>query len=104
MIGIEHAQDWHGEPPLDALVLLGLSPAVGATLEDARVAVLDTGDTQLPLLVRGTLKLIHPAEDELLALPAAMHSEASFVSHIAVVDGRPSFCVLSPALLARASR
>lgn len=104
VLGIEHAQDWQGEPPLDALVLLGLAPAVGALLDDARVAVLDAGDTQLPLLVRGRLTLIHPEEDELLALPSAMHSQASFVSHIVVVDGKPSFFVLSPALLARASR
>jgi hypothetical protein len=104
VLGIEHAQDWRGEPPLDALALLGLAPAVGAGLDDARVAVLDAGDTQLPLLVRGRLTLIHPAEDQLLALPSAMHGQASFVSHIAVVDGRPSFFVLSPALLARAPR
>lgn len=104
VLAIEHAQDWQGEPPLDALALLGLTPTVGALLDEARVAVLDAGDTQLPLLVRGRLTLIHPAEDELLALPSAMHSETSFVSHIAVVDGKPSFFVLSPALLARASR
>jgi hypothetical protein len=104
VLGIELAQDWQGEPPLDALALLGLAPAVGAALGDARVAVLDAGDTQLPLLICGTLTLLHPAEGELLALPAAMHSETSFVSHIALVEGRPSFFVLSPALLARASR
>jgi hypothetical protein len=104
VLGIEHARDWRGEPPLDALTLLGLGPLDGAERKDARVAVLDAGETRLPLLVRGTLTLIHPAEDELLALPHAMQTRAGFISHVAVVDGRPSFFVLSPALMARASR
>jgi hypothetical protein len=104
VLGIEHRQDWRGEPPLDALELLGLAPIAEAADDEARVALIDAGETQLPLLVRGTLTLIHPADDELLALPAAMHSEGGFISHVAVVDGRPSFFVLSPALLARASR
>jgi hypothetical protein len=104
VLGIEHRQDWQGEPPLDALALLGLASATDATHEDARVAVLDAGEVQLALLVRGTLGLLQPADGELLALPAALHSEGGFISHVAVVNGRPSFYVLSPALLARASR
>lgn len=104
VLGIEHATDWRGEPPLDALALLGLAPLAGAESNGARVAVLDAGETRLPLLVCGTLTLIQPAEDELLALPPALQTRARFISHIAVVDGRPSFFVLSPALMARASR
>jgi hypothetical protein len=104
VLGIEQRRDWHGDPPIDALALLGLTQTTDSVDGEARVAVLDAGDTRVPLLVRGTLTLIHPGEGELLALPAAMHSEGGLISHVAVVDGKPSFFVLSPALLARASR
>jgi hypothetical protein len=103
VLGIEHGRDWRGEPPLDALALLGLS-APSVLDEDARVAVLDAGDERLPLLIRGTLTLIHPAAEELLVLPPALQSLNGLVSHVAVVKGKPSFFVLSPVLLARARR
>ena len=101
VLGIEHLRDWHGEPPLDVLPLLGIE-AAEADADTARIALLDTGERRLPLLVRGALALIHPAPGELLPLPAAMQSLAPLVSHIAVVNGKPSLFVLSPARLAHA--
>jgi hypothetical protein len=99
VLGIKRLHDWEGEAPLDVLPLLGIE-AAGPDTETARVALLDTGEWCLPLLVCGTLSLIRPAPGELLPLPAAMQSLAPLVSHIAVVNGKPSFYVLSPARLA----
>ena len=59
-------------------------------------------ETSLSLPQRGALSLIRPAPGELLPLPAAMQRLAPLVSHIAVVNGKPSFFVLSPAGMAHA--
>lgn len=102
VLGIERLCDWHGEAALDVLPLLGIAaPASLLDASDARVALLDAGEQPLPLLVRGALTLIHPAAGELLALPVAMQ-KLPLVSHIAVVNGKPSFFVLSPVRLAQA--
>ena len=101
VLGIEHLRDWLGEAPLDVLPLLGIEAAAPAT-EEQRVALLDAGERHLLLLVRGALALIHPGPGELLPLPPALHSLAPLVTHIAVVGGKPSFCVLSPTRLAYA--
>jgi hypothetical protein len=102
VLAVEHLSDWTGEPPLDALALLGLAEAETEAQTEARVAVLDAGGHRFALLVRGKLTLIHPKTDELLALPSAMQSLAPLVSHVAVVSGKPAFFVLSPVRLARA--
>jgi hypothetical protein len=101
VIALEHLRDWTGETPLDAAALLGLGPAEVEADVEARVAVLETGERRVALLMRGKLTLIHPKADELLALPPAMHSLTPLVSHVAVVNGKPAFFVLSPARLAR---
>ena len=101
VLGIERLRDWQGEPPLDVLRALGL-PAAAPDADEARVAVLDAGERRLALLVRGALSLLHPAPDELLPLPAAMQSLTPLITHIAVVGGKASLFVLSPARLARA--
>jgi hypothetical protein len=101
VLGIEHVRDWQGEAPFDVLPLLGIETA-GLPTEEQRIALLNAGERRLPLLVRGTLALIHPAPGELLSLPHAMKSLAPLVTHIAVVNGKPSFFVLSPARLAHA--
>jgi hypothetical protein len=101
VLGIEHLRDWQGEAPLDVLPLLGIEAAALST-EQQRVALLDAGERHLPLLVRGALALIHPGPGELLPLPRAMQSLAPLVTHIAVVDGKPSFFVRSPTRLAHA--
>jgi hypothetical protein len=101
VLGIEPLRDWQGEAPLDVLPLLGIE-AVGLPSEGQRIALLDAGERRLPLLVRGTLTLIHPAPHELLPLPLAMRSLAPLITHVAVINGKPSFFVLSPAHLAHA--
>lgn len=101
VLGIKRLHDWEGEAPLDVLPLLGIEAAEADT-NTARVALLDAGEWCLPLLVCGALSLIRPAPGELLPLPAAMQSLAPLVSHIAVVNGKASFYVLSPARLAHA--
>jgi hypothetical protein len=101
VLGIEPLLDWQGEEPLDVLPLLGID-ATELPSDGQRVALLDAGERRLPLLVRGALTLIHPAPDELLPLPTAMQAFAPLITHIAVVNGKPSFFVLSPARLAQA--
>jgi len=101
VLGIEHLRYWQGEAPLDVLPLLGIE-AVELGTGEQRVALLDAGERRLPLLVCGALALIHPAPGELLPLPHTMQSLAPLITHIAVVDGKPSFFVLSPARLAHA--
>jgi hypothetical protein len=101
VLTIEYLRDWQGEAPLDVLPLLGIEAPARAN-EEQRIALLDAGGRRLPLLVRGALALIHPGPGELLPLPRAMQSLAPLVTHIAVVDGKPSFLVLSPARLAHA--
>ena len=101
VLGIQRLRDWQGDTPLDVLPLLGIEAAEPDT-DTARVALLDVGAWCLPLLVCGAVSLIRPAPGELLALPTAMQSLAPLVSHIAVVNGKPSLFVLSPARLAHA--
>ena len=101
VLGIEHLRDWRGEPPLDVLRVLGIEVA-GLPADEQRVALLVSGDRRLPLLLRGALALLQPAPGELLLLPHAMQTLAPLVTHIAVVNGKPSFLVLSPARLAHA--
>jgi hypothetical protein len=101
VLGIEAWRDWQGEAPLDVLPLLGIESA-GLSSDEQRVALIEAGERRLPLLVRGALTLIHPASDELLPLPPAMQALAPFITHIAVVNGKASFFVLSPARLAQA--
>ena len=101
VLGIEPLHDWQGEAPLDVLPLLGIE-APGLRSEEQRVALVDAGERRLPLLVRGALTLIHPAANELLPLPPAMRALSPFITHIAVINGKPSLFVLSPARLAHA--
>jgi hypothetical protein len=100
VLTIEHLRDWQGEPPLDVAALFGF-PQTHAPDEAARVAVLDTGMERVPLLVRGSLTVLEPGPDDILALPLSMHSTAGLVSHVALVAGIPTLLVLSPARLAR---
>jgi hypothetical protein len=83
-----------GEPPPDVLALLGAAAA--STEDEARVLRLRVGGQRLEVLVRGALGLIEAAADELLTLPAALQGFTPLVSHIALVDGKPSLFVISP--------
>lgn len=100
VLGIEYLRDWQGDQPLDVTALFGFR-AEQTAQQAARVAVLDAGAERVPLLVRGSLRLIEPGPEDLLALPLSMHSTAGLVSHVALVAGIPSLLVLSPARLAR---
>ena len=102
VLALEHVRDWTGEPPLDVLGLLGLPPPHVEEVVDSRVAVVASGERRRALLVRGRLTLMHPRADELLELPAALQPLTPLISHVAVVNGKPTFYVLSPAQLARA--
>jgi chemotaxis signal transduction protein len=100
VIGIEDLRSFQGAPPIDALALLGLTPSDRS--EEARVVLLDAGEQEIALLVRGALSLLHPAPEEILALPPVMRTMSGLISHVALVGGKPSFLVLSPARLVRA--
>ncbi len=100
VVGLELLRDWRGDPPLDVAALFGFARSEAADV-GARVAVLDTGVSSVPLLVRGTVTLFEPGPEDVLPLPLSMHSTAGLVSHVALLAGKPSLLVLSPARLAR---
>jgi hypothetical protein len=86
-----------------ALDLLALLDAAAAPLFEAwRVVVMHASGEQLRLLVRGTLDLTEMPSRSLLPLPPALTSASPFVTHVALVDGKPSLLVLSPERLLRA--
>jgi hypothetical protein len=100
--GIEPFDATTAETTLDLLALLG---AAAAPLFEAwRVLVLDVGGAQRRLLVRGALDLSEIPVQSVLALPRALLSAAPLVTHVALVDGKPSLLVVSPERLLRASR
>jgi hypothetical protein len=85
----------------DALELLGLP----GTLDDARrVLVVRTAEARARFLVRGTLALAEATPGMLLPLPDELAHAAPLVSHVAVLEGKPSVFVVSPERLLRAGR
>lgn len=101
VVSVEHLTDWKGDPPLDTTALLGLPPAAHEL--STRVAVVSTGERDVPLLLRGTLTLLAVDASQLLSLPAPLQRLSPLISHVVVVDGKPAYLVLSPARLAQAS-
>jgi hypothetical protein len=99
--GIEPFDATDADATLDLLALLG---AAAAPLFEAwRVLVLDVAGEQRRLLVRGALELCDVPAQSLLPLPAALTLAAPLVTHVALVDGKPSLLVVSPERLLRAS-
>lgn len=94
------ASDARTDAP-DALELLGLPGA----LDDARrVLVVRAAEERARFLVRGTLALAEATPGSLLALPTELATAAPLVSHVAVLEGKPSVFVVSPERLLRAGR
>lgn len=90
------------ETALDLLPLLGTSAA--ALFEAWRVLVLVLDNEQLRLLVRGALDLTELPARSLLPLPAELTSASPLVTHVALVDGKPSLLVVSPERLLSVAR
>jgi len=99
--GIEPFDAATAETTLDLLALLGAAAA--PRFEAWRVLVLDVAGEQRRLLVRGALELREVPAQSLLALPLALSLAAPLVTHVALVDGKPSLLVVSPERLLRAS-
>ncbi|HYP88836.1 MAG TPA: hypothetical protein VEQ59_11795 [Polyangiaceae bacterium] len=81
-------------PCIDVLTRLGITAS--AVPEAARVLVLHVAGRELRLLARGALALNEAGPDSLLPLPRALALSAPLVSHVALVDGKPSIFVVSP--------
>jgi hypothetical protein len=79
---------------IDVLTRLGITAS--GVPEVARVLVLRVGGRELRLLARGALTLSEAGPDRLLPLPRALALSAPLVSHVALVDGKPSIFVVSP--------
>jgi hypothetical protein len=89
------------ETALDALTLLGLGDTESTQV--ARVLVLEHAGQKARLLVHGALELSRAGPGELLPLPDALSSVTPLISHVALVNGKPTLLVVSPErLLARA--
>jgi hypothetical protein len=88
------------ESAIDVLALLGVAPA--AASQTARVLVLQVAGQRLRLLARGALLLRNPNQRELLPLPTEFGSCSPLVSHVVIVDGKPSLVVVSPERLLHA--
>jgi hypothetical protein len=86
--------DKHGRP-LDVLELLeGI--ATSREDESARVLHLAVDGQHLSLLTRGALTLLESSAYQLLPMPRELGSVAPLVSHVALIDGKPSLLVISP--------
>jgi hypothetical protein len=102
VIGVEAFERVSGEAPPDMLTLLGAASSLPE--HEARVLRLRIGQQRLAVLVRGTLSLVEASPDDLLALPAALAGRTPLISHVALVDGKPSLFVVSPERLLEACR
>jgi hypothetical protein len=91
------------EAPLDLLTLLGVAAAPEARA-NSRVLVLEVSGQRASLLVHGALQLAEAAASELLPLPAAVRAQTPLLSHLAVIDGKPTLFVVSPERLLQAAR
>jgi hypothetical protein len=79
--------------PLDLASLLG--SAASEPGEDTRVLVL-AGKEQRRVRVSGTLRLVDGASLQLLPLPPELCAVSPLLSHMALIDGKPSLFVVSP--------
>lgn len=89
---VTRAGDWSGQPGLDVAGLLG--GADGQELEAAIIEVQAEG-VRLPLLARGTLRLLQVPEAQQLLLPLPLQNCSPLIERIALIDGVPALLVLS---------
>lgn len=85
----EHPND---EPDLLALLGAGSSQALGG----ARVLLLAADGAQRRVRVHGALKLLDGVGVELLPLPPEVRAVSPLLSHVAVLEGKPTCFVISP--------
>lgn len=103
VLSVELPSDTPGaEPPPDLAALLGVVSS--SAEEEARVLVVRAECGQHRVGVRGSLKLLDGGSVQLLTLPREVHAVSPLISHIAVVDGKPSLLVVSPERLLESLR
>jgi hypothetical protein len=82
------------ETVADVGQLLGAAP-VGAS-RTRRVLSVEVSGHRLRLLADGALMLRTIGQRELVPLPPALAGSSPFVTHVALVDGKPALLVVSP--------
>ena len=94
VLSVETAERQQAEPDAELLALLGApSPA---SVHEARVLVLEAGGERRRVRVHGALELLEGAAVQLLPLPPEVRATSPLLSHVAVVDGKPTSFVVSP--------
>jgi len=92
---VENIEPFADDDDASAVDVRALLGGVEVHGQARRVITVQASGRRLRLLARGALLLRSIGQHEIVPLPAAFERSSALVSHVALVDGKPSLLVVS---------